>query len=178
MTAEEEGELKGELDMDEHEKGIEELMQRYGLDKHNGGMIQWEENEEGQQEWRIDVNSVKGLSNNQVLAAREEYGYNQLTPPPQRPECIVFLEILFCDFFAMLLWVGSALCFIAYGIKLEQDNVSLQRIGQREKTKKNVAFLTIICCSPFRSYTLASCLLSWLPSPASSVISKRRKHLT
>ena len=121
--------------MDEHEKGIEELLQRYGLDRHNEGMLQWEENEEGQQEWRADMNSVKGLSNNQVLAAREVHGLNQLTPPKKTPECIVFLLILFGDFFALLLWAGSVLCFVAYAIKLEQDNVSLQRIGQAKEQK-------------------------------------------
>merc|ERR1712073_273573 len=41
---------------------------------------------------------------------------NQLTPPPTTPEWIKFCQCLFSGF-AMLLWFGAILCFLAYGIQ-------------------------------------------------------------
>uniref|UniRef100_A0A915JB34 Cation-transporting P-type ATPase N-terminal domain-containing protein n=1 Tax=Romanomermis culicivorax TaxID=13658 RepID=A0A915JB34_ROMCU len=43
----------------------------------------------------------------------ERDGPNQLTPPPTTPEWIKFCKNLFGGF-AMLLWIGSILCFVAY----------------------------------------------------------------
>ena len=42
-------------------------------------------------------------------------GLNALTPPKTTPEWIKFCKNLFGGF-ALLLWIGAALCFIAYGI--------------------------------------------------------------
>jgi sodium/potassium-transporting ATPase subunit alpha len=42
-------------------------------------------------------------------------GPNALTPPKTVPEWIKFCKNLFGGF-ALLLWIGAALCFIAYGI--------------------------------------------------------------
>lgn len=77
--------LKGELDMDEHEIGIEELTERLGLSKNNALPLNWTENDAGKPEWSVDVGNIKGLTTNQVLAAREEHGLNQLTPPKKDP---------------------------------------------------------------------------------------------
>ena len=46
----------------------------------------------------------------------EKHGPNALTPPPTTPEWVKFLQALFGGF-AMLLWLGAVLCFIAYGIQ-------------------------------------------------------------
>ena len=46
-----------------------------------------------------------------------EHGLNQLTPPPTTPEWIKFCQCLFSGF-AMLLWFGAILCFLAYGIQV------------------------------------------------------------
>ena len=43
-------------------------------------------------------------------------GPNALTPPKQVPEIVKFLVNMFGGF-AMLLWAGALLCFIAYGIE-------------------------------------------------------------
>lgn len=43
-------------------------------------------------------------------------GPNVLTPPKQTSEFVKFLRQLFGGF-AILLWIGSFLCFIAYGIE-------------------------------------------------------------
>merc|ERR1712038_1849798 len=47
---------------------------------------------------------------------QEKYGPNALTPPPTTPEWVKFLQCLFGDF-ALLLWLGAILCFIAYSIQ-------------------------------------------------------------
>merc|ERR1712226_105650 len=46
----------------------------------------------------------------------EKHGPNALTPPPTTPEWVKFLQALFGGF-AMLLWLGAVLCFIAYSIQ-------------------------------------------------------------
>jgi len=46
----------------------------------------------------------------------ETYGPNALTPPPTTPEWIKFCKNLFSGF-AMLLWIGAILCFVAYSIQ-------------------------------------------------------------
>ena len=42
---------------------------------------------------------------------------NQLTPPKTTPEWVKFCQCLFSGF-AMLLWFGAILCFLAYGIQV------------------------------------------------------------
>merc|ERR1711936_586100 len=49
-------------------------------------------------------------------AGKKEKNLNQLTPPPTTPEWIKFCQCLFSGF-AMLLWFGAILCFLAYGIQ-------------------------------------------------------------
>ena len=53
----------------------------------------------------------------QVAKGIREHGLNQLTPPPTTPEWIKFCQCLFSGF-AMLLWFGAILCFLAYGIQV------------------------------------------------------------
>jgi len=84
--------LKQELELDVHKVPIEELCRRFGTDK------------------------VNGLSSKQATANKEKYGANELTPPPTTPEWIKFCQCLFSGF-AMLLWFGAILCFVAYGIQ-------------------------------------------------------------
>lgn len=56
-------------------------------------------------------------------------GPNALTPPKTTPEWVKFCKVLFSGF-ALLLWIGAILCYIAYGIQASQsedppgDNVS------------------------------------------------------
>ncbi len=66
-------------------------------------------------------------------------GPNALTPPKQTPEWIKFCKQLFGGF-ALLLWIGAILCFLAYGIQAssfedpQPDNV---RTNQNELTQPN-----------------------------------------
>ncbi|QQP54487.1 Sodium/potassium-transporting ATPase subunit alpha, partial [Caligus rogercresseyi] len=57
-----------------------------------------------------------GLTEAQAKANLERDGPNALTPPPTTPEWIKFCQNLFGGF-AMLLWLGAILCFLAYSIQ-------------------------------------------------------------
>jgi len=84
--------LKQELELDVHKVQPEELFRRFTTHRENG------------------------LSASQAKANLEKHGPNELTPPPTTPEWIKFCKCLFSGF-AMLLWFGAILCFIAYGIQ-------------------------------------------------------------
>jgi len=84
--------LKKELEVDVHKIPIEEVYRRFG------------------------TNPTTGLTPAQVKASQEKHGLNCLTPPPTTPEWVKFLKNLFGGF-AMLLWLGAVLCFVAYGIQ-------------------------------------------------------------
>jgi sodium/potassium-transporting ATPase subunit alpha len=60
--------------------------------------------------------SFQGLSHAKAKLNLARDGPNALTPPKQTPEWVKFCRNLFGGF-AMLLWIGSALCFFAYGIQ-------------------------------------------------------------
>jgi len=85
--------LKQELDLDDHKIPIEELYRRLGS------------------------NPDTGLTNAKARENYERDGPNALTPPKTTPEWIKFCKNLFGGF-ALLLWVGAILCFIAYSIQL------------------------------------------------------------
>merc|ERR1712226_680044 len=85
-------ELKQELEIDVHRVSVDELCKRFG------------------------TNIADGLTDDQVAKGIREHGLNQLTPPPTTPEWIKFCQCLFSGF-AMLLWFGAILCFLAYGIQ-------------------------------------------------------------
>ena len=82
--------------MDQHKVPIEELFKRYGTDPETG------------------------LTDEQAKAGLEKYGRNELTPPPKTPEWVKFCKQLFSGF-ALLLWAGSIMCFIAFAIQYSQS---------------------------------------------------------
>merc|ERR1712179_814565 len=85
-------ELKQELEVDVHKVTVDELCKRFNTHPKNGMTLA------------------------QVEKSKALYGPNALTPPPTTPEWIKFCQCLFSGF-AMLLWLGAILCFIAYGIQ-------------------------------------------------------------
>merc|ERR1712055_832790 len=85
-------ELKKELEIDVHKISADELIKRF------------------------ETNLENGLTAAQAKAKFEQYGPNALTPPPTTPEWVKFCKNMFSGF-AMLLWVGAILCFVAYGIQ-------------------------------------------------------------
>merc|ERR1719419_1184804 len=84
--------LKKELEVNDHKLTPEELYKKY------------------------QCNPETGLTTAQAKANLERDGPNALTPPPTTPEWVKFLKALFGGF-AMLLWLGAVLCFLAYGIQ-------------------------------------------------------------
>ena len=87
--------LKQELELDVHRIEMDELFRRF-----------------------CTQDLQKGLSAAQAKTNQEKYGPNALTPPPTTPEWAKFLQCLFGDF-ALLLWLGAILCFIAYSIQAQ-----------------------------------------------------------
>ncbi|XP_007945980.1 sodium/potassium-transporting ATPase subunit alpha-4-like [Orycteropus afer afer] len=85
-------ELKKEVVMDDHKLTLQELSAKYSVDLR------------------------KGLTHDQAQKILEQEGPNTLTPPPTIPEWIKFCKQLFGGF-SILLWIGSILCFVAYGIQ-------------------------------------------------------------
>merc|ERR1719423_422923 len=85
-------ELKRELEIDVHKVSLDELLKRFGTNVENG------------------------LTADQAKQKLEEHGPNALTPPPTTPEWVKFCKNMFSGF-AMLLWIGAILCFIAYSIQ-------------------------------------------------------------
>lgn len=94
-------ELKKELEIDWHTISLEEVLTR------------------------LETNVETGLSKEKAEEILKRDGPNALTPPPTTPEWVKFCKQLFGGF-AMLLWVGSVLCFVAHGILLatEEDPAS------------------------------------------------------
>merc|ERR1712038_270323 len=85
-------ELKQELEIDVHKVDVDVLCKRFKTSVENG------------------------LTDELVEAGIKEHGPNALTPPPTVPEWVKFCKCLFSGF-AMLLWLGAILCFVAYSIQ-------------------------------------------------------------
>ncbi|CAF2112334.1 unnamed protein product [Rotaria magnacalcarata] len=83
--------LKKELDIDDHRLSLEELLQRYETDPQFG------------------------LTDAKVKEFLNRDGPNALTPPKTTPEWMKFCKQMFGGF-ALLLWIGAILCFIAHSI--------------------------------------------------------------
>merc|ERR1719249_374151 len=85
-------ELKQELEIDVHKVDVDVLCKRF------------------------NTNIEQGLTDSQAAKNQAEHGKNELTPPPTTPEWVKFCQCLFSGF-AMLLWLGAFLCFLAYSIQ-------------------------------------------------------------
>ncbi len=81
--------MKQEFEVDVHKVSLEVLCQRF------------------------NTNIQDGLTTEQAIINMEAYGFNELTPPDPPSELLRFCKNMFSGF-AMLLWAGSILCFIAY----------------------------------------------------------------
>lgn len=73
----------------------------------------------------------QGLTDQQAAERLLRDGLNALSPPKTTPEWVKFCKQMFGGF-AMLLWIGAALCFIAHAITVatyhedaHNDNVRL-----------------------------------------------------
>merc|ERR1719361_1204960 len=71
-----------------------------------------------------------GLTRAQVDDLTAQFGPNEFTPPPTLPWYIKLLLSIFGGFFNQLLWVGSLLCFVAYGVaRPEERDVTYLYLG-------------------------------------------------
>lgn len=59
---------------------------------------------------------TQGLTSSQYQKTLAEVGPNELVPPAATPKWMLWLQSVFTGFFNLLLWAGSILCFIAYGL--------------------------------------------------------------
>ncbi|RXM98973.1 Sodium/potassium-transporting ATPase subunit alpha-1 [Acipenser ruthenus] len=82
---------------DDHKLTLDELHQKYGTDL------------------------SRGLTVARAAEILLRDGPNCLTPPPTTPEWVKFCKQMFGGF-CMLLWIGSILCFFAYGIQAAVDD--------------------------------------------------------
>lgn len=100
--------LKKESDVKEHKEPVDQLCRE------------------------LQTDSVKGLTSDKAKEILDRDGRNTLTPPKKTSEWVKFAKNLFGGF-ALLLWIGAGLCFVAYGIEAAsqedapKDNVSLIR---------------------------------------------------
>ncbi|XP_077115952.1 potassium-transporting ATPase alpha chain 2-like [Ranitomeya variabilis] len=88
--------LKKELEITEHKLSIDELQRKYS----------------------VDIKQGLSTAAAQEILARD--GPNKLSPPKGTPEIFKFL-LLMAGGFAIVFWVSSALCFLAYGLQAAQD---------------------------------------------------------
>jgi len=94
--------LKKEVEMDEHQIPLADL------------------------EARLGTSVQTGLTPDAAKQKLAEDGYNELTPPKTTPEWIKFCRNLFGGF-STLLWVGSILCFFAYGMEIARGAENPQK---------------------------------------------------
>jgi len=68
----------------------------------------------------LGTSKTKGLSNDQAVSIVKSVGKNQLTEKKGMPWYLAFLKEQ-TGFFSLLLWFGSLLCFIGYGIQTDKE---------------------------------------------------------
>ena len=99
--------LKQELELDVHKVSLDELCKRFS------------------------TNLDAGMTAGQAKINQDQYGPNALTPPPTTPEWVKFCKNLFSGF-AMLLWIGAILCFIAYTIQVKKELIYIVYVVYRQ----------------------------------------------
>lgn len=108
--------LKQELEIDDHKIPIEELFRRLHT---NPDTVSFMNGKEWGLDWKLTGCgfSLQGLTQARAKENYDRDGPNALTPPKTTPEWVKFCKNLFGGF-SLLLWIGAALCFIAYSIQI------------------------------------------------------------
>uniref|UniRef100_A0AC35TYF6 Sodium/potassium-transporting ATPase subunit alpha n=1 Tax=Rhabditophanes sp. KR3021 TaxID=114890 RepID=A0AC35TYF6_9BILA len=109
--------LKQEVNMDEHQISLDILVKRH------------------------KTSLEFGLTTAKAAKAMERDGPNSLTPPKTTPKWVKFCQTLFGGF-AMLLWLGAVLCFIAYSV----DLFSLEK-APKDNLYLGIALMTVVIIS-------------------------------
>jgi magnesium-transporting ATPase (P-type) len=83
----------------------------------------------GDKEWHLFTENdlfkelgteIKGLSAAEAAVRLEKYGLNEITPPPTT-HWLIKLMYLLVGGFQLMMWFGSILCFIVYGLSGNTD---------------------------------------------------------
>jgi sodium/potassium-transporting ATPase subunit alpha len=77
---------------------------------------------------RLGTNQIAGLTPEAAEQKHAEWGDNALQKKEATPWYIVFLKEL-TGFFSLLLWAGSFLCFIGFGIQEDKEDLSNLYLG-------------------------------------------------
>lgn len=76
----------------------------------------------------ICSSSFQGLTQSEANARLERDGLNRLPPAKRAPSLVIFLLQLVKGF-SLVLWVATALCLIAYGISILQQDTRMEYVS-------------------------------------------------
>jgi len=74
---------------------------------------------------KYETNFENGLTTDAHAVLLARYGPNALSPKKTTPSWLLLLKEMFHGMFQAMLWAGSALCFMAYGIDPARDPTNL-----------------------------------------------------
>ena len=91
---------------------------------------QWNDHRIGTEKlaMKFDTNALSGLKSDQAKQKHAEVGDNALSKKESKPWYCVFFEEM-TGFFSLLLWFGSFLCFIGYGIQVDKEDKANLYLG-------------------------------------------------
>ena len=91
---------------------------------------QWNDHRIGTEKlaMKFDTNALSGLKADQAKQKHSEIGDNALSKKESKPWYCVFFEEM-TGFFSLLLWFGSFLCFIGYGIQVDKEDKANLYLG-------------------------------------------------
>ena len=101
----------------------------------------------------------KGLTSKQAAEFLDRDGPNALTPPKTTPEWIKFCKNLFGGF-STLLWIGSILCFSAFGLEASgSENPNMDNVSGFLMFVKIGCTVNVFSTAFFISFTFIEVLL-------------------
>ena len=77
---------------------------------------------------KFETNALAGLSSDKAKQKHAECGDNALSKKESKPWYCVFFDEM-TGFFSLLLWFGSLLCFIGYGIQIDKEDKANLYLG-------------------------------------------------
>merc|ERR1719329_1940509 len=82
------------------------------------------------------TNFANGLTQAEADKRLKSYGLNALTPPKQTTKLEILLREFFSPF-AIVLWLSSLLCFIAFGVSFSSET-ELEEVMSTETGYENL----------------------------------------
>ena len=91
---------------------------------------QWDDHRIGTEKlaMKFETNATTGLTANNAKTKHIDVGDNALSKKEAKPWYCVFFEEM-TGFFSLLLWFGSILCFIGYGIQTDKEDKANLYLG-------------------------------------------------